>query len=261
MNMREQALLDEVLALLDDPSHRDHPLHGALERLYRHHLEQRERLERLISIADGFQQSAQYDLHDARHQLEHQRRRQRKLSRIADRFQELLHERNQALEDVSGQDPLTGLANRRRLHQHLEEMTDDASQPFSVAMIDIDHFKVINDRYGHAAGDRALIALAKTLTASLRAGDLCGRWGGEEFLLALPTTRLDQAECLVARLGDRLRQLDLALDASGEPTTVTASIGIAEHQPDEDYRDTIHRADQALLTAKREGRDRSRRAG
>ncbi len=262
MSTRDQALLDEVAALLADEAHREQPLYDALERLYRHHLEQRDRLERLIGIADGFQESAQRDLLETRQQLERQRRRQRKLSRIADRFQDLLHERNQALEDVSSQDPLTGLANRRRLHQQLEEMADAAGFPLSVAMVDIDHFKAINDRHGHAAGDRVLVALAQTLESSLREGDVCGRWGGEEFLLILPRTRLDQAERLVARLGERLRRLGPM--PSGVPdgaATVTASIGIAEHRADETFRDTIHRADQALLAAKREGRDRTRRAG
>lgn len=262
MSTRERALLEEVTALLEAPAHRDHPLHAALERLYHHHLEQCDRLERMINIADGFQQSAQQDLHATRHQLERQRRRQRKLSRIADRFQDLLHERNQVLADASTQDPLTGLANRRRLDDQLASLAAGAARharPLSLAMIDIDHFKVINDRYGHVAGDRALVALAESLQGALREGDLCGRWGGEEFLLVLPETRLDQAETLVARLGDRLRALDLALEDDGPPTTVTASIGLAEYRPDEDYRATIHRADQALLAAKREGRDRTRR--
>nr|WP_281376035.1 biofilm regulation diguanylate cyclase SiaD [Halomonas cerina] len=249
-------MLDEVEALLAMTSHQGHPLRSALERLYHHHLEQRERLERLVSIADGFQQTAQQDLHATRHQLQRQLKRQRKLSRIADRYQDLLHERNQTLEDVSTRDPLTGLANRRHLTKHLDCMAADKRQagPLSLAMVDIDHFKRINDRHGHAAGDRALVALAQTLKSALRANDLCGRWGGEEFLLVLPDTGLDQAEALVRRLGERLRGLDLRLGA--ERLVLTASIGIAEHHPGEDYRDTIYRADQALLDAKREGRDR-----
>nr|WP_282103439.1 biofilm regulation diguanylate cyclase SiaD [Halomonas getboli] len=256
-------MLAEVAALLADEAHRGHPLHQALERLYRHHLTQGERLERMIAIADGFQQGAQEDLYATRQQLERQQRRQRKLSRIADRFQDLLVERNQVLEDASGLDPLTGLANRRRLDEQLMALVARAERhgrPLCLAMMDIDHFKAINDRFGHAAGDRALVALAETLTESLRADDLCGRWGGEEFLLVLPEMRLDQAEPLLARLGERLRRLDLALDVTGHPSSVTASIGVAEHRVGETYHDTLERADQALLVAKREGRDRTRRA-
>ncbi|PSJ22101.1 GGDEF domain-containing protein [Halomonas sp. ND22Bw] len=263
VSARDEALLAEVAALLQDEAHGDHPLHEALRRLYHHHLAQRERLERMIAIADGFQQGAQEDLHATRQQLERQQRRQRKLSRIADRFQDFLLERNQELEDASGLDPLTGLFNRRRLDEQLVTLVSRAirhGRPLSLAIIDIDHFKGINDRYGHAAGDRALVALAGALTNTLRGDDLCGRWGGEEFLVVMPDTRLDQAESLLVRLGDRLRHLDLALDDAHRPTTVTASIGVAEHRPTEAYQDTIRRADQALLSAKGEGRDRTRRA-
>lgn len=257
MTPRDRALLDEVEVLLAAPTHQGHPLRAALERLYRHHLEQRERLERLISIADGFQQTAQEDLSTTRCQLQRQLRRQRKLSRIADRFQDLLHERNQALEDASTRDPLTGLANRRRLTRYLARATagtEPPAGPLSLAMVDIDHFKRINDRHGHAAGDQALVAMAQTLKGALRANDLCGRWGGEEFLLVLPGTDLAQAESLVRRLREQLRGRDLGFEA--QRLTLTASIGIAEHRPGEDYRDTIQRADQALLAAKRLGRDR-----
>ncbi|XKE44306.1 biofilm regulation diguanylate cyclase SiaD [Halomonas organivorans] len=257
MSTRDRALLDEVETLLAMEAHRDHPLHSALSRLYHRHLEQRDRLERLVNIADGFQQSAQQDLHQTRHQLDRQLRRQRKLSRIADRYQDLLHERNQALEDASSRDPLTGLANRRRINHQLKRTIAESERrgrPFSLAMVDIDHFKRINDRYGHAAGDRALIVLAQALESALRVDDFCGRWGGEEFLVVLPNTDLVQAESMVTRLCDRLRDLDLGLAPDGP--RVTASVGIAEHRPREDYRDTIRRADRALLSAKRDGRDR-----
>ncbi|WP_192036315.1 biofilm regulation diguanylate cyclase SiaD [Halomonas sp. YLGW01] len=259
MSQRDQALLDEIAALLGEEIHREHPLHSALQRLYRHHLLQCDRLERLISIADGFQESARKDLHSTRFQLERQQRRQRKLSRIADRFQDLLHERNQALEDASSHDPLTGLANRRRLHHQLGRITEASAQdarPFCVAVVDIDHFKRINDRYGHTAGDRVLVALARALQAAVRTSDLCGRWGGEEFLVVLPDTDLDRGETLVERLSHQLRELDLTQDATGRTMAVTVSIGIAEHRSQEEYRETIHRADQALLEAKRRGRDR-----
>lgn len=259
MSQRERELLEEVAELLATEEYRGHRIHSALERLYRRHLAQQERLERLVTIADGFQKGAQQDLQETRRQLERQHRRQQKLSRIADGFQDLLHERNQLLQDASGQDPLTGLANRRLLHERLGPLTTSAvrhGRHLSLAMIDIDRFKAINDRYGHVAGDRVLVALASGLSASLREHDLCGRWGGEEFLLVLPDTDRDQAQVLTARLRERLRRLDLPLANDQQPATITASIGIAQWQCDESYRETIERADQALLEAKRQGRDR-----
>lgn len=259
MSQRDRELLEEVVDLLATEEYRGHALHSALQRLYRHHLTQQERLERLVTIADGFQKGAQQDLQQTRQQLQRQRRRQHKLSRIADGFQDLLHERNQLLRDASGQDPLTGLANRRLLHDRLGPLTTSAARHgrrLSLAMLDIDHFKTINDRYGHVAGDRVLVALANGLSASLREHDLCGRWGGEEFLLVLPDTDRDQAQALMARLREGLHRLDLTLADDQRPAAVTASIGIAQWRCGESYRETIERADRALLEAKRQGRDR-----
>ncbi|WP_275286962.1 biofilm regulation diguanylate cyclase SiaD [Halomonas elongata] len=262
MNTSERPLLEHVETLLAESANRDHPLHDALERLFHHHLEQQDRLERLISIADGFQQSAHEDLNSTRDQLERQLKRQRKLSRIADRYQSLLRERNLALKAASTVDPLTGLANRRRLNEQLEQLTAASARhrrPFTLAMVDIDHFKRVNDRHGHGIGDRALEILAGTLRDSLRTSDHCGRWGGEEFLLLLPETPLAQATSLMERLGERLRGLQIPVEARIK-ITLTASIGVAEHRPDDDVQATIQRADQALLAAKREGRDRWRAA-
>ncbi|MDN3556392.1 biofilm regulation diguanylate cyclase SiaD [Halomonas maura] len=259
MTPQDQALLDRVAALIDSDAYRGHPLHEALSQLYAHHLEQRERLERLINIADGYQQTAHEDLDATRHQLQRQLKRQRKLSRIADRYQALLRERNDALVDAATLDPLTGLANRRLIDEQLQHLAADAqrhARPFTLAMIDIDHFKRVNDHHGHAAGDRLLVALAKALAGELRAVDHCARWGGEEFLVVLPATSLDQAEPLVTRLCERLRALSLTFE--GKRLRLTASIGVAQHRLDDDVATTIQRADEALLIAKREGRDRWR---
>ncbi|TDB05074.1 biofilm regulation diguanylate cyclase SiaD [Halomonas marinisediminis] len=259
MSQRERELLEEVADLLATEEYRGHRLHSALQRLYRHHLSQQERLERLVTIADGFQKGAQQDLQETRQQLERQHRRQHKLSRIADGFQDLLHERNQALRDVSRQDPLTGLANRRCLHERLEGLTVGTARQsgtLSLVMLDIDHFKAVNDCHGHVTGDRVLVTLAKHLMGSLRQHDMCGRWGGEEFLLVLPETPLDKAHLLVQRLTDQLRDLRIPADGDTLSVFITASAGIAEWQPGEGYQATIERADRALLAAKRQGRDR-----
>ncbi|MCG6657415.1 GGDEF domain-containing protein [Halomonas campisalis] len=262
MNGTDERLLEEIAELLADPAHRDHPLHAALSQLLARHREQSRRLDRLIGIADGFQHTAQQDLHATRHELERQLHRQRKLSRIADRYQLLLSERNEALRNESHHDPLTGLANRRLLHEHLERLigtSERYQRPFTLAMLDIDHFKRINDRFGHDVGDRALTQLADTLQSTLRTSDHCGRWGGEEFLVILPETTLEQAEPLMSRLCNRMRHLDIRQD--GVRIRITASVGVAQHRPPEDYERTLQRADEALLQAKRQGRNRWLAAG
>ena len=258
MTKPQPKLLQHVEELLQDAAHQDSPLREPLAQLYQHHLEQQEKLERLITIADGYQQSAHEDLHLTREQLEQQIRRQQKLSRIADRYQALLRERNLALRAASSVDPLTGLANRRRLNEQLEQWHATAERhqrALTLAMLDIDRFKSVNDSFGHGTGDKALELLAGGLQESLRASDICGRWGGEEFLLLLPETSLDQATPLMERLCQHLRQLQIPVD-DDRHIALTASVGVAEHRLGEAIDATVKRADKALMEAKRQGRDR-----
>ncbi|SFH36542.1 biofilm regulation diguanylate cyclase SiaD [Modicisalibacter xianhensis] len=261
MTQEEARLLADIKAMIDQPEHRGHPLQQALSKLYRLHMTQTRRLDRLLSIADSYQQFTREDMQAIKAQYDRQVQRERKLSRISDRYQQLMRERNQALKTASSQDPLTGLANRRLLNDHLQQAAQRSkaqSLPFCVAMIDVDHFKRINDQHGHETGDQALVELAGVLKNQLRASDLCGRWGGEEFLVLLSDTSLDQARQTVERICAHLRALPLQVgDVS---LAVTASVGVAEHRIGEPPQDTINRADAALLTAKREGRDRYRLA-
>ncbi|WP_232822339.1 biofilm regulation diguanylate cyclase SiaD [Salinicola sp. CR57] len=255
-------LLEQIEALLAAPDHRDHPLHAALGQLYRLHVDEQKRLERLLNIADGYQQFTQTDLASLKQQYERQLNKERKLSRISDRYQQLMRERNQALKTAATHDPLTGLANRRLMDEQLIQAGVEASQsgkPFCVAMLDIDHFKQINDRYGHDGGDRILVSLADSLRDQMRAGDLCGRWGGEEFVLLMQNTSLEQAGQIVARLIEYLRNLTFAV--TDIPVSITVSIGVAEHSRVEAPLDTVNRADRVLLEAKQEGRNSFRLAG
>ncbi|WP_224419454.1 MULTISPECIES: biofilm regulation diguanylate cyclase SiaD [Modicisalibacter] len=254
-------LLGHVEALLAIDEYRDHPLYPVLEQLYRHHQGQQKRLERLLSIADGYQQFSRDEMLETQQQYARQLQRERKLSRISDRYQELMRDNNRELHTASTHDPLTGLANRRMLADRLKlagQRSRREGLAFSVAMLDVDHFKHINDRHGHEVGDRILVEMASLMGQTLRAGDLCGRWGGEEFLLLLNDCTLDQAQALVERLFSRLRQLRVT--AGDTQVTVTVSAGIAQFRPTENEQDTVNRADRALLAAKRGGRDRYRLA-
>lgn len=146
-------------------------------------------------------------------------------------------------------DPLTGLRNRRAFGRILGRLRPGSA----VAVLDLDHFKHLNDEHGHAAGDEVLIALGTALRDSLRLSEHCARFGGEEFVVAFPGTGADEAALAIERLrADWTEQ---------RPWPVTFSAGVAEIGPDEAVPDVLHRADRALYRAKTLGRDRVELAG
>lgn len=160
------------------------------------------------------------------------------------------------IQDLATRDDLTGLANRRHLQQLIElERTRGirSGHTFCLAMIDMDHFKRINDTHGHPAGDRVLRNFAREALATIRGSDVLGRWGGEEFLLMLPDTRAALAKLGVERL--RQRAEAMRIDSDGTPLNFTLSAGVVEHLAGEPVADTIARADRALYLAKQQGRN------
>lgn len=155
------------------------------------------------------------------------------------------------LETQAHTDPLTGLPNRRVLYGHIETAMA-AAGPCSVVLLDIDHFKRVNDRYGHPTGDAVLIWAAQHLSTGLRAGDVLGRWGGEEFLLVLPGTSPTDAWAVAERL-----RAGLHATPHPEVGEVTVSLGVAGAQPGDDLGRLTVRADTALYAAKNQGRNRA----
>jgi diguanylate cyclase len=154
-------------------------------------------------------------------------------------------------------DPLTGLPNRaawsERLEQEVEQWQRHGNS-LLIAMLDLDHFKRINDNYGHLAGDRVLKLIASVLRKRVRGGDFIARFGGEEFVLLVPDTPLAAG----AKLAEALRA---AIEAcpfhfKGEPVTVTVSMGMTAFKPGEHSDLVLKRADQALYRAKNAGRNR-----
>ena len=162
----------------------------------------------------------------------------------------------QRIEELAQTDDLTGLPNRRSVVKMLDDeiARGRRAPPCSVAMIDIDWFKRINDGYGHPAGDEVLRTLAITVFANIRANDRFGRYGGEEFLLVLPGTGRDEAE----RIMERLRRIVAEIDwkAFEIDRTVTISAGIATLVHDDSSDAILARADRALYAAKASGRNR-----
>jgi two-component system, cell cycle response regulator len=155
-------------------------------------------------------------------------------------------------------DPLTGLYNRRYALPQLARVADSAADEgsvFAVMMIDLDRFKAVNDRHGHAAGDQVLIDVAHRLSLNLRAGDMIARMGGEEFLAVLPDTTYQEAKIVAERLCRRIKDTPVTLQ-DGTTVAITISIGLAFSRVAQPVADIIADADQALLRAKSNGRDR-----
>ena len=181
------------------------------------------------------------------------------LSLIAARLSVLrdtLRERREALslalaevQRLATTDELTGLANRRSMIDRLVALRDAGARDFCVAILDIDHFKRINDTLGHAQGDAVLWRMADIAGTVLPPGDVLARWGGEEFLLLMPGTTVDAAR---ARL-DALRRSVREVVVGGAPLTFSA--GIARHRDGDDLSGLVLRADRAMYRAKEEGRD------
>ena len=160
--------------------------------------------------------------------------------------------------ELAVSDPLTGLHNRRFLESHLAQTVERARRqrtPFSLLVADIDHFKRINDGFGHDAGDRVLREFARRLGRAVRASDLACRFGGEEFAVLMAGA--DEATAMV--VADRIRRsvFETPFDVGGEEIIVTVSAGLAVFDPDTDDASSVfRRADQALYGAKRGGRNR-----
>ncbi|CAO3434413.1 response regulator receiver modulated diguanylate cyclase [Azospirillum doebereinerae] len=180
-----------------------------------------------------------------------------KIAKISDRMQTDTRQMAQTLHAASQTDPLTDLPNRRHMIERLESELGRIARHgggFTLIMLDIDHFKAINDDFGHTVGDMALVETARLLRQNLRNHDLCARWGGEEFLILLTQTDQEQAQVVAEKLrrlvaGHRIPHRD-------HDIRLTVSLGVATHRPDWSAHACIQAADDALYVAKRAGRDR-----
>lgn len=164
-----------------------------------------------------------------------------------------LEEKSEELKRLSVTDSLTGLFNRRKIEMDFAQeclRMQRYSGSLSVVLLDIDHFKKVNDTFGHQAGDRVLCAIAETLCNRVRTSDLVGRWGGEEFMLILPQTTLSEA----AALAEDLRRAIHALDFDPIPPQ-SASFGVATVEEGDERTGAFQRADRALYRAKDSGRN------
>ncbi len=174
-------------------------------------------------------------------------------------LQDNLKQSNQLLQKLSQTDPLTELYNRRHMMTTLESEFDRSnriSSPFALMMIDLDHFKRVNDTYGHQQGDKVLQSISWEIQEQLRPYDSAARFGGEEFALLLPETTLGEAVVVAERLRQRISNVQFTGPISG--LKITASFGLAAipHKKINTTKDLIRLADEALYAAKHNGRNR-----
>lgn len=163
----------------------------------------------------------------------------------------------QRIEHLASKDELTGVFNRRTLVTVLNQQKNRADRyrtQFSVLMIDLDHFKRVNDTYGHHGGDKVLRDFATAASECLRITDVFGRYGGEEFLAILEQTPIEHVPVVAARLCALARQL--RFDELASELRISVSVGCAQFRSPEDWQMTVDRADEAMYRAKNGGRDR-----
>ena len=172
------------------------------------------------------------------------------------------------LEDAAETDPLTRLYNRRTFLRVCEKELHASARTgrsFSVLMVDLDHFKAVNDRFGHPVGDIALLAVVECMQNSVRGIDVLARWGGEEFAALLPNSSPEAAFLVAERMRINIAGIELPIQErfSANPTflQLTASIGVATYQPTDSIHSMLSRADRGLYLAKDSGRNRVLSAG
>lgn len=177
--------------------------------------------------------------------------------RILELEDDLIRAREQ-MERMAMYDYLTGLLSRRAVYSHLQgemERFHREGSSISIMMLDLDHFKAINDSYGHMVGDQALCLVAEQITQSVRPYDWAARWGGDEFLVVLPKTTIEQAEGVSNRILSRIRKLTITVPDK-EPLQMHTSIGVVSTTEIRHGIDgLIQAADEALYSAKNKGKD------
>ncbi|MCA1978086.1 MAG: sensor domain-containing diguanylate cyclase [Thiobacillus sp.] len=179
---------------------------------------------------------------------------------IADWLGNALHQSAQTelLQRIALTDMLTGLPNRRAAEERLQKeraRTPRDGHGFAVALVDLDHFKLVNDRYGHAVGDELLKTVAKRFEAGLREGDWVARWGGEEFLFVLHGSTADEAGGIIGRLANHARATPVRTQVGEIPLSFSAGVGAFDPRAN-DIGGLLEEVDHALYRAKSSGRDR-----
>ncbi|HDZ16199.1 MAG TPA: diguanylate cyclase, partial [Methylophaga aminisulfidivorans] len=166
--------------------------------------------------------------------------------------------RHEFSERISNLDPLTGANTRAGLMAILNKEHSLSVRGYpsaSILMIDLDYFKSVNDTYGHSVGDKVLVSTVESIQKTLRPYDSLYRLGGEEFLVCLPSTDMEQASIIAERIRESISTTHIKLEQNKQSIRVTASLGVASLCPERNVVDSIELADKAMYLAKQEGRD------
>jgi len=177
------------------------------------------------------------------------------LDRDKQSLQTQLAEMNRSLDLASRIDPMTGLANRRDIVEKIERELNRSKRhkrTFSLMLLDMDNFKLVNDTHGYNSGDDVLVEVARVLRSCTRNEDICARWGGEDFLFLLTETAIEGALILARKVLESISMTEFKVNHPG--IRVTACIGLCEYQKGQSVYDCIAAADQALRQAKRDGK-------
>jgi diguanylate cyclase (GGDEF)-like protein len=210
----------------------------------------------LIKTLNALESVAEGDL-DQKIELGHTDEMGRIATSLNTAIRRMKHDREE-IQRLAATDALTGLMNRRAFSETVTKEISRARRyghPLTLLLFDIDHFKRINDKHGHAVGDIVLGRVGKLINEQLRTSDVAGRWGGEEFVVALPHVGLDGAAVVAARVRIACQDLDIVTE-KGRQVPVTVSIGVAELGREDTLHALTERADHGMYLAKKEGRNR-----
>lgn len=175
------------------------------------------------------------------------------------KFQDDLRSEFEETVDLSIKDGLTGVFNRRYFDSHLSQMMEKSKEsrsPFCLMIIDMDHFKKVNDQYGHQSGDEVIKSVINLLKKAFRVTDLISRYGGEEFTVILRDADIEEGKVIADRAREKVANLKCHIPATDDPITQTVSIGIAQYDINENTQEFIERVDKALYEAKETGRNK-----
>lgn len=257
MKINFAELEKDIQTILDNPKYDDHPASQALLKLWEINQDQWNRMDRLTRLSDSYQDMMLQREKSLSERFDKHLRQLEKMTRISDRYQRSLRQLNIELEKTSLIDPLTELPNRRlimkRLSQALDHEGESQACDLGVAMIDIDYFKRVNDDFGHQVGDDVLIALGKLMEDVVDDLGVIGRWGGEEFLVILPSCTLESALDLMELLRQKVHAYSIPV--AGNIVLTSVSIGISHFQETDSVDSLLSRADDALYLAKSKGRN------
>lgn len=209
-----------------------------------------------ISAVSDLEQPIEQAYAELQHRYQRLERRLNKIARIGDLMQAQIMELNHELQLRANTDSLTGLLNRSGIYPHIHDLiaeTEQATESFGVLLLDLDHFKYVNDCFGHQVGDALLVAVAKVLKGLSVPNFFCARWGGEEFLLLLPQRTLAQTVAIGEHVLAEVRCLSLP-QIGTHPVSISAGVYLCD-KPGATVDSCIRRADLALYQAKAQGRD------